>query len=145
MGQDQIREIIWIILVVLTYTMLHTMFQGHRSIGSREENFLRFLPYMGMAAMLVMWPNSFVFISIPILLQAFVWTLVPNRPTVFEKNKFLLWNLIDLWIRSKTDLDLWYSPNFINLFSWMLQATLRPKAAIVSKQEGLKALNRSPE
>ena len=36
------------ILVVLTYTMLHTKFQGHRSIGSGEEDFLRFLPYIGM-------------------------------------------------------------------------------------------------
>ena len=26
----------------------------HQSIGSGEEDFLRFLPYMGMAAMLVM-------------------------------------------------------------------------------------------
>ena len=30
--------------------MLHTKFQGHWSIGSGEEDFLRFLPYMGMAA-----------------------------------------------------------------------------------------------
>ena len=28
--------------------MLHTKFQGHWSIGSGEEGFLRFLPYMGM-------------------------------------------------------------------------------------------------
>ena len=46
--------------------MLHTKFQGHRSIGSGEEDFLRFLPYMGMAAMLVSDPThlykfSFVF------------------------------------------------------------------------------------
>ena len=34
--------------------MLHTEFQGHWSIGSGEEDFVRFLPYMGMAAMLVM-------------------------------------------------------------------------------------------
>ena len=44
--------------------MLHTKFQGHQSIDSGEdsgeEDFLRFLLYMGMAAMLVMWPNSFV-------------------------------------------------------------------------------------
>ena len=33
--------------------MLHTKFQGHWSTGSGEEDFLRFLPYMGMAAMLV--------------------------------------------------------------------------------------------
>ena len=31
--------------------MLHTKFQGHWSIGSGESDFLRFLPYMGMAAM----------------------------------------------------------------------------------------------
>ena len=59
MGQGQPSVIIWTTLVVLPYTMLHTQFQGHRSIGSRDEDFLRFLPYMGMAAMLVMWPNSF--------------------------------------------------------------------------------------
>ena len=41
-------------MVVLTYMMLHTMFQGHWSVGSGEEDFLRFLPYMSMAAMLVM-------------------------------------------------------------------------------------------
>ena len=54
MGQGQPREIICIILVVLTYTMLHTKFQGHWSIGSGEEDFVRFSPYMGMAAILVM-------------------------------------------------------------------------------------------
>ena len=88
MGQGQPRVIIWTTLVELPYTMLHTMFQGHRSIGSGEEDFLRFSPYMGMAAMLVMWPNSFVQIFIPNPPQAFIWTLVPNCPTVFEKNKF---------------------------------------------------------
>ena len=60
MGQGQTTDLIWTTLVVLTYMMLHTKFQGHRSIGSGEEDFLRFLPYMDMAAMLVMWPNSFV-------------------------------------------------------------------------------------
>ena len=34
--------------------MLHTKFQGHRSINSGEEDFLKFLLYMGMAATLVM-------------------------------------------------------------------------------------------
>ena len=60
MDQGQTRDLIWKTLVVLIYMMLHTKFQGHGSIGSGEEDFLRFLPYMGMAAMLVMWPNSFV-------------------------------------------------------------------------------------
>ena len=35
-------------------TMLHAEFQSLRSIGSGKEDFLRLLPYMGMAAMLVM-------------------------------------------------------------------------------------------
>ena len=87
-SQGQPRVIIWTTLVVLSYMMLHTKFQGHGSIDSREEDFLRFLPYMGMAAMSAMWPNSFVLIFIPILPKAFIWILVPTRPTVFEKNKF---------------------------------------------------------
>ena len=54
MGQGQTRDLILTTLVVLTYMMLHTKFQGHGYIGSGEEDFLRFLLYMGMAAMLVM-------------------------------------------------------------------------------------------
>ena len=34
--------------------MLHAKFQDHRTSGSGEEDFLRFLPCMGMAAILVM-------------------------------------------------------------------------------------------
>ena len=34
--------------------MLHAKFQDHRSSDSGEEDLLRFLPYMGMAAILVM-------------------------------------------------------------------------------------------
>ena len=34
--------------------MLHAKFQYYRTSGSGEEDFLRFLPYMGMAATLVM-------------------------------------------------------------------------------------------
>ena len=59
MGQGQPRVIIWTTLAVLPYMMLHTKFQGHWSIGSGEEDFLRFLPYMGMSAILVMWPGRF--------------------------------------------------------------------------------------
>ena len=60
MGQGQPSVIIWTVLVVPPYTMLHTKFQGYWSIDSGEEDFLRFLLYMGLAAMLVMWPNLFV-------------------------------------------------------------------------------------
>ena len=34
--------------------MEHTKFQGHRPFGSGEEDFLMVLPYMDMAATLVM-------------------------------------------------------------------------------------------
>ena len=34
--------------------MLHTKFRENRPGGSGEKDFLRFLPYMGMAATLVM-------------------------------------------------------------------------------------------
>ena len=34
--------------------MLHTMFRGNRPAGSGEEDFEGFLPYMGVAAILVM-------------------------------------------------------------------------------------------
>ena len=34
--------------------MLHAKFQDHMTSGSGEEDFLRFVPYMGMAAILVM-------------------------------------------------------------------------------------------
>ena len=54
MGQGQTRDLILTTLVVLTYIMLHTKFQGHGFIGSGEDDFLSFLPYMGMVAMLVM-------------------------------------------------------------------------------------------
>ena len=44
--------------------MLHIKFQGHPSLGSGEEEFLRFLPYMGMAATLVCDPTHLYKISL---------------------------------------------------------------------------------
>ena len=35
--------------------MLHTKFQDHRPIGSSEEDFYRFVSYVGMVAILVIW------------------------------------------------------------------------------------------
>ena len=34
--------------------MIHAKAQDHRISGSKEEDFLRFLPYVGIAAILVM-------------------------------------------------------------------------------------------
>ena len=41
--------------------MLHTKFQGHLATGSDEEEFLRFLPYMGLAAIYPEYLNNFSF------------------------------------------------------------------------------------
>ena len=40
-GQGQPRVIIWTILIVLEYPMLHTKFQGHRPIGSGRRRFFQ--------------------------------------------------------------------------------------------------------
>ena len=44
--------------------MLHSKFQGHWSIDS-EGDFKVFIIYIGMAAMLVMWPRPFEQIFFP--------------------------------------------------------------------------------
>ena len=88
MGQGQPSVIIWTTLVVLPYTMLHTKFQGHWSIGSGEEDLLRFLPYMGMAAMLVMWPRSFEQLFFPKGPGGCIWNLVAIGPVVSEEKSF---------------------------------------------------------
>ena len=94
MGQGQPRVIIWTTLVVLPYTMLHTKFQGHWSTGSGEEDFLRFLPYMGMAAMLVMWPRPFEQFFFPKGPGGCIWNLVAIGPVVSEEKSF---EIVDGW------------------------------------------------
>ena len=88
MGQRQPRVIIWTTLAVLPYTMLHTKFQGHLYIGSGEEDFLRFLPYMGMAAMLVMWPRPFEQLFFPKGPGGCIWNLVAIGQVVLEEKSF---------------------------------------------------------
>ena len=44
----------YINFVELESLMPHAKFQDHRTSGSGEEDFQRFLPYMGVAAILVM-------------------------------------------------------------------------------------------
>ena len=68
--------------------MLHTKFQGHRSIGSGEEDFLRFLPYMGMAAILVMWPEPFEQFFVPLIPGGYIWNLVTIGRVVSEEKSF---------------------------------------------------------
>ena len=46
--------------------MLHTKFQGHWPFDSGEKDFLMFLPYMGMVAILVMLPGPFEQTFVPL-------------------------------------------------------------------------------
>ena len=46
-------------MVVLEYPILHTEFQGRRSIDSGEEGFVNVLPYMSVVARLVMLSGRF--------------------------------------------------------------------------------------
>ena len=56
-GQRHSRVIIWTDFDGQESQMLHAKFRENRPAGSREENFEGFLPYMGLAAILVMWPR----------------------------------------------------------------------------------------
>ena len=60
MGQGQLRVIIYINFVEFEYIMPHAKFYEHRTIKSVGEDFWRFLPYMGMTTILVMWPEPVI-------------------------------------------------------------------------------------
>ena len=68
--------------------MLHTKFQGHRPFGSGEEDFSSFLPYMGMAAILVMWPGLFEQTFVPQSHGDSIWNLASTGPVVSEEKMF---------------------------------------------------------
>ena len=87
-GQGQPRVINWTNLVVLEHPMLHAKFQGHRPFGCGEEDFLRFLPYMGMAAILVMWPGQFEQTFVPPSHGGSIWNLASIGPVTSEEKCF---------------------------------------------------------
>ena len=68
--------------------MLHTKFLGHHHFGSGEEEFLRFLPHMGMAAILVMLPETFEQHFVPPSQEGSTWNLAFIGPVVSEKKMF---------------------------------------------------------
>ena len=85
-GQGQPKIIIWANLVVPEHQMMHTKFQGHQLFGSREEDFLRFLPYTGMAAIFVMWSGPFEQTFAPQSHRSSIWNLI--GPVVSEEMMF---------------------------------------------------------
>ena len=96
-----------------------------------EKIFKGFLPYMGMAAILVMGPASGHQIFISLYLKAFIKNLVQIGAVVSEKIQFEFLYVHDLGPRSRNDLDLQYSHTFIYSIRCLLLLAFRSLAAIV--------------
>ena len=97
-----------------------------------KKIFEGFLPYMGMAAILVMGPASCHQIFISLYLKAFIQNLVQNGPVVSEKIRFEFLYVHNLGQRSSNYLDLQYSHTFIKSISCLYLLTFRSQASIVS-------------
>ena len=104
-------------------------------IGPRvpeKKIFEGFLPYMGVAVILVVRPASCHQIFISLYLKAFIQNLVKNGTVAYEKIWFEILYVHDLWPRSRNDLDLQYSHTFINSIRCLILLTLMSLTAIVS-------------
>ena len=97
-----------------------------------EKIFEGFLPYMGMAAILVMWPASCHQIFISLYLKGFIKNLFQIGTVASEKIQFEFLYVHNLGPRSRNDLDLQYSITFINSLRCLLLPTFRSLAATVS-------------
>ena len=91
------------------------------------------LPYMGLVAILVMWPAACNQIFISLYLKTFIQSLVQIGTIVSEKIQFEFLYLRDLGIRSRNDLDLHYSHIFIYLIRCLRLLLFRSLTAIVSE------------
>ena len=87
-GRGQPSIIIWTNLVVHYYPMLFTKFQDHKPRGSEEGDFRRFLPYLGLETILVMWHRTFEQIFIPASRGGSIRHLASNGFMFFEEKKF---------------------------------------------------------
>ena len=99
-----------------------------------KKIFEGFLPYIGMAAILVMQPASCHQIFISLYLKAFIKNLVQIGTVASEKIPFEFLYVHDLGPRSRNDLDLQYSHTFIKSFSCLYLPTFRSQASIVSEK-----------
>ena len=114
-------------------------FEKFRQPVPEKKIFEGFLPYMGVAAILVMRPASCHQIFISMYLKAFIKNLVQIGKVVSEKIQFEFLYVHDLGPRSRNDLDLQYSHTFICSIRCLLLPTFRSLAAIVSKQVAQRA------
>ena len=92
-----------------------------------------FLPFIGVAAILVMRPAPCHQIFISLYLKDVIKNLVQNGIVVSEKIRFDFLYVHDLGPRSRNDPDLQYSLTFINSIKCLLLPTFRTLAAIVSE------------
>ena len=99
-----------------------------------KKIFEGFLPYMGMAAILVTLLASCHQIFISLYPKAFIKNLVHIGTVASEKIWFEFLYVHDLGPRSRNDLDLQYSLTFINSLRCLLLPTFRSLAAIVSEK-----------
>ena len=118
--------------------MLHTKFHENQPTGSGEEDFWRFLPYMGHGGHLghvtrIMLTN-FHFLGD---LKAFIQNFVQNGPVVSEKIWFEFLYVHNLGPRSRNDLDLKYSHTFMKSISCPYLPTFRSQASIVSEKSNV--------
>ena len=93
-----------------------------------------FLPYMGMAAILVMLPASCHQIFISLYLKAYIQNLVQIDKVVSEKIRFEFLYVHEFGPRSSNDLDLQYSHTCIYSIRCLLLPIFRSLAAIVSEK-----------
>ena len=99
-----------------------------------KKIFERFLPYMGLVAILVMLSASCHQILISLYRKAFIKKLVQNGIAVSEKIQFEFFYVHNLGPRSRNDLDLQYSHTYINSIRCLLLPTFRSLAAILSEK-----------
>ena len=100
----------------------------------KKKIFEGFLPYMGVAAIWVMWPASCKHIFISWYLKACIQNLVQIGTVVSEKIQFEFLYVHNLGPRSRNDLDLQYSHTIIHSIRCLLLPTFRSLAAIVSEK-----------
>ena len=96
-GHGQPSVIIWTNLVVLEYPMLYSKFKGHWLLDSEGGDMWMFLPYMGLEAILIMWPGIFKQISSQHIMKASyeIWLQTALRLVGKEVWQWWIWVTLD--------------------------------------------------
>ena len=109
--QGQPRVIIWTNLVVFEHPMLTTKFKVIYLLVPEKKIFFRFLPYMGMATILVMWPDRLHKLSPPPTPSP-----VPRRLHLkFGFNRPIGFWAEDVWKCWHTHTNIWTTEAYLRL------------------------------